>query len=245
MPTFRTVLHQQGNNVGIVVPDAVVAELGAGKRPLVKVTIDGAYSFVYTIAVMGGRNMIGFSAAHRAASGFQGGDEVEVALELETAPREVDMPPELPRPSPRIRSPPRHSRSCRSRSAKSTRARSARRRPTRPGSAGSTRSWRGCAASSRRRLPPGPGPVRSRRVGVERHGVLPPGRDDRRDDPPALSATSPRTERVGSPSQQFGEHLAVRAQLAGRELARSGCPTRGRTGRRARWSPGRGRARPG
>lgn len=95
MPTFRTLLHQQGNNVGIDVPDEIVAELGAGKRPLVKVTIDGTYSFVYTIAVMGGRNMIGFSAAHRAASGFHGGDEVEVSLELETAPREVDMPPEL------------------------------------------------------------------------------------------------------------------------------------------------------
>lgn len=95
MPTFHTVLHQQGNNVGIVVPDEIVAELGAGKRPLVKVTIDGVYSFVYTIAVMGGRNMIGFSAAHRAASGFHGGDEVEVSLDLETAPREVDMPPEL------------------------------------------------------------------------------------------------------------------------------------------------------
>ncbi|HEY4225085.1 MAG TPA: YdeI/OmpD-associated family protein [Pseudolysinimonas sp.] len=95
MPAFRTTLHQQGNNVGIVVPDAVVAELGAGKRPLVKVTIDGTYSFVYTIAVMGGRNMIGFSAAHRAASGLKGGDEVEIELQLQTAPREVDMPPEL------------------------------------------------------------------------------------------------------------------------------------------------------
>jgi len=95
MPAFRTVLHQQGNNVGIVVPDEIVAELGAGKRPLVKVTIDGRYSFVYTIAVMGGRNMIGFSAAHRAASGSRGGDEVEVDLELETAPREVDIPPQL------------------------------------------------------------------------------------------------------------------------------------------------------
>ena len=95
MPAFRTVLHQQGNNVGIVVPDEIVAELGAGKRPLVKVTIDGTYSFVYTIAVMGGRNMIGFSAAHRAASGFRGGDEVEVVLQLETAPREVEIPPQL------------------------------------------------------------------------------------------------------------------------------------------------------
>jgi hypothetical protein len=95
MPSFRTTLHQQGNNVGIVVPDDVVAELGAGKRPLVTVTMDGRYVFVYTVAVMGGRNMIGFSAAHRAASGFAGGDEVEITLELETAPREVDVPPEL------------------------------------------------------------------------------------------------------------------------------------------------------
>ncbi len=95
MPTFRTVLHQQGNNVGIVVPEQVVAELGAGKRPLVKVTINDSYSFVYTIAVMGGRHMIGFSAAHRSASGLSGGDEVQIELELETAPREVELPPEL------------------------------------------------------------------------------------------------------------------------------------------------------
>ena len=95
MPTFATTLHQQGNNVGIVVPDEVIAELGAGRRPLVKVTINGSYTFVYTIAVMGSRNMIGFSSAHRAASGLKGGDEVEVELQLETAPREVEMPPEL------------------------------------------------------------------------------------------------------------------------------------------------------
>lgn len=95
MPNFATTLHQQGNNVGIIVPEEVVAELGSGKRPLVKVTINGSYSFLYTIAVMGGRNMIGFSSAHRAASGLKGGDEVEIELQLETAPREVEMPPEL------------------------------------------------------------------------------------------------------------------------------------------------------
>ncbi len=95
MPSFHTTLHQQGNNVGIVVPDEVVAELGAGKRPLVKVTLNGEYEFTYTLAVMGGKNMIGFSSAHRTASGFRGGDEVEITLELETAPREVELPPEL------------------------------------------------------------------------------------------------------------------------------------------------------
>ena len=95
MPVFTTTLHQQGNNVGIVVPDEVVAELGGGKRPLVQVTINGSYTFVYTVGVMGGRSMIGFSSAHRAASGLKGGDEVEIELQLETAPREVEMPSEL------------------------------------------------------------------------------------------------------------------------------------------------------
>jgi hypothetical protein len=95
MPTFRTTLHQQGNNVGIVVPDTIVAELNGGKRPLVSVTINGSYHFDYTIATMGGRSMIGFSVAHRTASGLKGGDEVDVDLELQTAPRKVEMPPEL------------------------------------------------------------------------------------------------------------------------------------------------------
>ncbi|CAN5511493.1 hypothetical protein BH10ACT6_BH10ACT6_00860 [soil metagenome] len=95
MPTFTTTLRQQGNNVGIVVPDEVVAELGGGKRPLVKVTINGSYTFVYNVGVMGGRSMIGFSSAHRAASGLKGGDQVEIELTIETALREVELPPEL------------------------------------------------------------------------------------------------------------------------------------------------------
>ncbi len=93
--TFRTTFHVTGNNVGIVVPDEVIERLDAGNRPLVKVTLDGRYSFVYTVGVMAGKHMIGFSSAHRAASGFAGGDEVEVSLEVETAPREVEVPPEL------------------------------------------------------------------------------------------------------------------------------------------------------
>lgn len=95
MPSFHTTLHQQGNNVGIVVPDAIVAELGGGKRPLVAVTINGSYRFDYTIGIMGGRAMIGFSVAHRTASGLKGGDEVDVDLALHTAARKIEMPPEL------------------------------------------------------------------------------------------------------------------------------------------------------
>lgn len=41
---------------------------------------------------MGSQSMISFSAAHRQASGLKGGDKVEVKLELDTAPRTVEVP---------------------------------------------------------------------------------------------------------------------------------------------------------
>ena len=94
MPTFTTELLQSGNNVGIVIPDAVVAELG-GKRVPVVVTLDGGYSYRNTTAVMGGLNLVGLSAEHRAASGFGGGDTVEVTIERDDAPREVEVPEAL------------------------------------------------------------------------------------------------------------------------------------------------------
>jgi hypothetical protein len=94
MPTFTSELLQSGNNVGIVIPDAVVAELG-GKRVPVVVTLNGGYSYRNTTAVMGGLNLVGLSAEHRAASGFGGGETVEVTIERDDAPREVEVPEAL------------------------------------------------------------------------------------------------------------------------------------------------------
>jgi hypothetical protein len=94
MPTFTTELLQSGNNVGIVIPDAVVAELG-GKRVPVVVTLNGGYSYRNTTAVMGGLNLVGLSAEHRAASGFGGGETVEVTIVRDDAPREVEVPEAL------------------------------------------------------------------------------------------------------------------------------------------------------
>lgn len=95
MPTFRTVLLQKGNNVGIVVPDEVVLSFGVGKRVPVVVTVDGGYSYRNTISSMGGRFMISFNADTRAKTGRGGGDEVEITLEHDTAPRTVEMPEAL------------------------------------------------------------------------------------------------------------------------------------------------------
>jgi Bacteriocin-protection, YdeI or OmpD-Associated/Domain of unknown function (DUF1905) len=92
---FRTTIVQSGKNTtGIQVPDEVVESLGSGKRPAVRVTVNG-YSYRSTVASMGGVFMVSLSAEHRAGAGVGGGDEVEVDLELDSAPREVTVPPEL------------------------------------------------------------------------------------------------------------------------------------------------------
>jgi hypothetical protein len=89
---FRTTIERSGKTTtGIRIPEAVVEALGAGKRPAVTVTIKG-YTYRSTVAVMGGAYMVGVSAAHRAGAGVSGGDEVDVDLELDTAPREVAVP---------------------------------------------------------------------------------------------------------------------------------------------------------
>ena len=68
--------------------------LGHGKRPAVTVTING-YSYRNTIAVMGGEYMVSVSAAHRAGAGVVGGDELDVDIELDTAPRVGVVPGDL------------------------------------------------------------------------------------------------------------------------------------------------------
>jgi hypothetical protein len=92
---FRTTILQSGPTAtGIRVPDEVVESLGAGRRPPVNVTINGV-TYRNTIAVMGGVYMVGVSAENRAATGVKGGDEVDVEIELDTAPRVVELPPDF------------------------------------------------------------------------------------------------------------------------------------------------------
>ncbi|MFN8540858.1 MAG: YdeI/OmpD-associated family protein [Thermomicrobiales bacterium] len=92
---FRAVLELAGKTAtGIQVPVEVVTALGAGKRPAVSVTING-YTYRSTVAPMGGVYMLPVSAEIRANAGIAAGDEVEVEVALDTAPREVVVPPDL------------------------------------------------------------------------------------------------------------------------------------------------------
>ena len=93
--TFTAPLELAGKTAtGFTVPAEVVERLGAGKRPPVKVTING-YTYRNTIAVMGGRYMLGVAAEHRSGAKVAAGNVVKVRVELDQEPREVEIPTDL------------------------------------------------------------------------------------------------------------------------------------------------------
>lgn len=92
---FRADLEATGGNTtGIRVPDDLVEALGGGRRPKVVATL-GDYSFRTSIALMGGAFWLGVSAQHRANAGLAAGDPIDVRVELDDAPRTVDVPDDL------------------------------------------------------------------------------------------------------------------------------------------------------
>ena len=92
---FQTLVELGGKTAtGIRVPAAVVESLGSGKKPAVRVTING-YTYRSTVAVYGGDFFLPVSAEVRQGAGIAAGDEIEVAVELDTEPREVVVPPDF------------------------------------------------------------------------------------------------------------------------------------------------------
>lgn len=94
MTEFKTRIQATGNNTGIVVPESVLEQLGSGRRPAVKVKVDG-YEYRSTVGKASGTYMIPLSAEHREESGLSGGQEVAVILEVDTEPRTVEVPDDL------------------------------------------------------------------------------------------------------------------------------------------------------
>lgn len=88
------VLEPSGPAAALVLTDEQVEQLGGGKRAAVRVTVAGRTATL-RLAVMGGRNLIGLSKAARAELGVDIGETVTARIELDTQPREVDVPPAL------------------------------------------------------------------------------------------------------------------------------------------------------
>jgi len=92
---FTTTVELGGQTAtGLVVPDDVVEALGSGKRPPVTVTL-GGHTYRSTIARRGDRYLLPLSAENRSAAGVAAGDTVDVDVEVDTAPRTVEVPADL------------------------------------------------------------------------------------------------------------------------------------------------------
>jgi hypothetical protein len=92
---FRTTILSAGKTAaGIEVPPEVVEALGSGRKPPVKVTING-YTYRSSVATVSGAFMIGVSNDVRRAAGVAAGEEVDVELALDTEPRVVEVPGDL------------------------------------------------------------------------------------------------------------------------------------------------------
>ena len=72
---FRATILLGGKTAtGLRVPEEVVAGLGSGKRPAVRVTING-HSHGTTVAPRGGEYLVPVSAEHRELAGVAAGNE--------------------------------------------------------------------------------------------------------------------------------------------------------------------------
>jgi hypothetical protein len=94
--TFKTTIMKDDvkDATGIRVPSEVITGFNSGKKPKVKITLNG-YTYRSTVAAYGDVFMLPLAAEHRNAAGVKAGDEVEITLELDTEPRIVEVPADL------------------------------------------------------------------------------------------------------------------------------------------------------
>jgi hypothetical protein len=85
----------RGRACAVVLTDEQVAVVGEGaKRFPVAATLNG-YTWRTSVVRMGGEFLLGLSRQVREAAGVQAGDTAQLRLELDTKPREVEVPEAL------------------------------------------------------------------------------------------------------------------------------------------------------
>jgi hypothetical protein len=93
--TFTATIYRDGSICFIPVTFDPKPVLGKVRAP-VKVTLNG-YTYRSTIASMGGTVCIPLRRSNREAAGLEGGETIDVRLDLDTEKREVKPPAELVR----------------------------------------------------------------------------------------------------------------------------------------------------
>ena len=95
--SFEAVVRPDASGSGtyVLVPRELNAKLGLKGRPKIQATIAGQ-PYRGSLMPMGdGSFCLGVLKSIQAAAGFTRGDTVKVELELDTAPRVVEVPPDL------------------------------------------------------------------------------------------------------------------------------------------------------
>jgi len=93
--TFTTTIVRDGSMCFIPLPFDLKPVVGKIRAP-VKVTLNG-YTYRSTIAAMGGPPCIPLRKSNREAAGLEGGETIEVRLDLDTETREVKPPADFVR----------------------------------------------------------------------------------------------------------------------------------------------------
>lgn len=91
--TFKATIVRDGSICFIPVPFDPKPVFGRVRAP-VKVTLNG-YTYRSTIASMGDGPCIPLRRSNREAAGLEGGETIDVRLDLDTEAREVTAPPDL------------------------------------------------------------------------------------------------------------------------------------------------------
>jgi hypothetical protein len=89
---FTATLVPRGPAAAIVLDEGQVTVVGEGAKRFPAVATVNGYSWRTTVTRMRGEFLLGLNRAVREQAGVEAGDIVDVHLELDTAPREVDVP---------------------------------------------------------------------------------------------------------------------------------------------------------
>jgi hypothetical protein len=93
--SFSTTLVPRGPAAAIVLDDEQVATVGEGAKRFPVVATVNDYTWRTTVTRMRGEFLLGLSRAVREAAGVEAAETVAVTLELDAAPREVEVPAAL------------------------------------------------------------------------------------------------------------------------------------------------------
>jgi hypothetical protein len=85
----------RGGGAYVVLPERVLAALGGGSRMRVTGTLNGVSFASSTMSMGAGQVCLGVHKATRQAAGVDIGDVVEVAVERDLRPRELEVPADL------------------------------------------------------------------------------------------------------------------------------------------------------